>query len=85
MRDGSQRLATTAAVWACWAVSSTMHNSIAWATSSGVRSKARTDNTTGAPRLTAMRALTLSSVGVATSVKSEPMITTASQREATAW
>ena len=32
-----------------------------------------------------MRALTLSSVGVATSVKSEPMITMASQREATAW
>ena len=38
--DGSQRLATTAAVWACWPAISTRHSSTTWATSVGVRSLA---------------------------------------------
>ena len=65
---GSQRLATTAAVCArCGA-------QLGQADLDGVNDLldaavlARTANTTGAPRLTAMRAFTLSSAGLATSV-----------------
>ena len=65
---GSHRLATTAAVCACWPAISTRHSSTTWATSVGVRSLALTASTTGAPRLAAMRALVSSSLGVVTSV-----------------
>ena len=62
------RLAITATVWAWCRRSSAMATSAVERTSSGERSRPCTTSTTGAPRLAAIRALTVSSVPVEMSV-----------------